>query len=200
MNFDVENENFENVLFNPFDSQNILGDENNDPDINFFNEKSEAVNSPYYNADKFNSSSRNLLKNSFSVLHINIRSMNKNFEKLREYLSHVKGHFSIIALTETRCSDNKADENSLWQLPNYRTIHQIRNSGQKGGGIALYVHNSLNYKTPKNKNIDNNDIECLNIEIVSKASKNVVIFCIYRPRRGDVHKFLSEMKGHIIKN
>ena len=90
MNFDVENENFENVLFNPFDSQNMLGDENNDPDINFFNEKSEAVNSPYYNVDKFNSS-RNLLKNSFSVLDINIRSINKNFEKLREYLSHVKG-------------------------------------------------------------------------------------------------------------
>ena len=157
MNFDVENENFEIMLFNPFDSKNILSDENYDPDINFFNEKSEAVNSPYYNVDKFNSSSRSLLKNSFSVLHINIRSMNKNFEKLREYLSHVKGHFSIIALTETRCSDNKADENSLWQLPNYRTIHQIRNSGQKGGGIALYVHNSLNYKIPKNKNINNND-------------------------------------------
>ena len=91
-----------------------MGDENNDPDINFFNEKSEAVNSPYYNADKFNSSSRNLLKNSFSVLHINIRSMNKNFEKLHEYLSHVKGNFSIKVLTETWCSDNKADKNSLF--------------------------------------------------------------------------------------
>ena len=150
--------------------------------------------------DEFNSSSQNLLKNSLSVLHINIRSMNKNFEKLREYLSHVKGNFSIIALTEARCSDNKADENSLWQLPDYTTIHQIRNSGQKGGGITLYVHNSLNYKIPKNENVDNNDIECLNIEIVSKASKNVVISCIYRPRRGDAHKLLDEMKGHIIKN
>ena len=82
MNFDVENENFEIMLFNPFDSKNILSDENYDPDINFFNEKSEAVNSPYYNVDKFNSSSQNLLKNSFSVLHINIRSMNNNSEKL----------------------------------------------------------------------------------------------------------------------
>ena len=62
MNFDVENENFENMLFNSFDSKNILSDENNDPDLNFFNEKSEAVNSPYYNVDKFNSSSQNLLK------------------------------------------------------------------------------------------------------------------------------------------
>ena len=71
MNFDVENENFENILVNPFDSQNNLSDENNDPDINFFNEKYEAVNLPYYNVYKFNSSSQNFLKISFSVLHIN---------------------------------------------------------------------------------------------------------------------------------
>ena len=50
------------------------------------------------------------------------------------------------------------------------------------------------------KNINNNDIECLNIETASKASKNVTIPCIYRPSRGDAHKFLDEMKGHIIKN
>ena len=92
------------------------------------------------------------------------------------------------------------DKNSLWQLPNCTGIHQIRNSGQKERGIALYVHNSLNYKIPKNKNINNNDIECLNIEIVSKTYKNVIISCIYRPPKDEAHKFLDEMKGHIIKN
>ena len=84
--------------------------------------------------------------------------MNKSFEKLRDYLSHVKRNFSIIALTETWCSDDKADKNSLWQLPNYAATHQITNSGQKRGGIASYVHNSLNYEIPKNKNINNDDI------------------------------------------
>ena len=91
MNFVVENENLKKILFNHFDSQNILNDENNDPDINFLNAKSGAINSPYYNVDKFNSSSQNFLKNSSSVLHINIRSMNKIFEKLLEYLPHIKG-------------------------------------------------------------------------------------------------------------
>ena len=149
---------------------------------------------------KFNFSSQNLLKNSLSVLHINIGSLNKKFEKLREHLSYVKGNFRIIALTETWCSDDKEDKNLLWQLPNYTAIHQIRNSGQKGEGITLYVHNSLNYKIPKNKNINNNDIEYLNIEIVTKTSKNVIVSCILRHSRGDAHKFLDEMKGHIIKN
>ena len=68
MNFDVENENFKNIFFNLLDAQIILNDDNNSPDINFFNKKSEAVNQPYYNMDKFNSSSQNLLKNSFYVL------------------------------------------------------------------------------------------------------------------------------------
>ena len=114
MSFYVENKNFENIVFDLFDSQNVLRDENNDLDVNFFNKKSEVVNSPYYNVDKFNSSSQNLLKNSFSILNINIRSTNKNFEKLHEYLSHVKGNFSIKALTETWCSDDKADKNLLF--------------------------------------------------------------------------------------
>ena len=90
-----------------------MSDENNDPDINVFNEKSEAVNSPYYSVDKCNSYSENLLKNLFSVLRINIRSMDKYFEKLCEHLSHVKENFSIIALIETCYSNDKADKNSL---------------------------------------------------------------------------------------
>ena len=84
-----------------------MSDENNDPDINFFNEKSETVNSPYYNVHKFNSYSQNPVKNSFTVLHVNIRSINKKSETLHEYLSHINGNFSIIALIETCCSDDK---------------------------------------------------------------------------------------------
>ena len=43
--------------------------------------------------------------------------MNKYFEKLCEYLSHVKGNFSIIALTEKWYCDDKANKTSLWRLP-----------------------------------------------------------------------------------
>ena len=36
-------ESFKNKLFNPFDFQQIMDDEGNDPDLNFFNDHSEAV-------------------------------------------------------------------------------------------------------------------------------------------------------------
>ena len=67
---------------------------------------------PYFSKDEFNSSSEKLLQNSFSILHINIRSLNKNFKKLRKYLSLVKRDFNVVALTETWCNDEKAAENS----------------------------------------------------------------------------------------
>ena len=175
-------------------------DEGNDPDINFFNDKSETVDTPYFNADEFNSSSDKLLKNSFSILHINIRSLNKNFEKLREYLCLVKRDFSVAYLTETWCNDEKATQNSLLQLPNYTPIHQIRKNGQRGGGVVLYVHNSLNFKILKKQSINSNDLECSCIEIFRKNAKNIIVSCIYQPPRGDSHKFLEEIKTLICKN
>ena len=93
---------FEKQVFNPFDFQKVLIDEGNDPDINFFNDKSETVDTPYFSVDQFNSSSDKLFKNSFSILHINIRSLNKNFEKLREYLSLVK-EISVLRLLQRHC-------------------------------------------------------------------------------------------------
>ena len=106
-------ESFENKSFNLLDFQQIMDDEGNDSDLNFFNDDSEAVSWPYYTIDEFSCVSNSLLENSFSILQINIRSMNKNFEKLQEYLNVVKGKFSIIALTETWCNDDRADKNSV---------------------------------------------------------------------------------------
>ena len=52
---------FEKQIFNPFDFQIVLIDEVNDPDINFFKDKSEIVDSSYFSIDEFNSTSEELL-------------------------------------------------------------------------------------------------------------------------------------------
>ena len=48
---------FKKHIFNPFDFQKVFIYGSNDPDINFLNEESEAVDSPYFSVDEFNSSS-----------------------------------------------------------------------------------------------------------------------------------------------
>ena len=44
-------------------------------------------------------------ENYFSVLHVNIRSISKNFEKLKDLLANVNLKFKIICLKETWCKD-----------------------------------------------------------------------------------------------
>ena len=88
-------------IFNPFDFQYILNNDDNDPDINFFNNKYDAVNSPYFSLAEVPCKVEKLLENSFSVYHINIRSLKKHFDKLLEFLSIRKNEFDIIAISET---------------------------------------------------------------------------------------------------
>ena len=64
-------------IFNPFDFQYILNNDDNDPDINFFNNKYDAVNSPYFSLAEVPCKVEKLLENLLSKYHINIRSLKK---------------------------------------------------------------------------------------------------------------------------
>ena len=95
------------------DFQYILNNDDNDTDINFFNDKYDAVNLPYFSLAEVPCKVEKLLENSFSVYHINIRSLNKNFDKLLEFLSIMNNEFDITAISETWCNDDNININSL---------------------------------------------------------------------------------------
>ena len=120
--------------------------------------------------------------------------MNKNFEILQEYLNVVKGKFSIIALIEKWFNDDRADKNSVWQISNYAPINQIRQTEQKEGSIALFVHNNFDFKIIKRGNICNDDIECRTVEILRNKDKNIIFSCIYRRPIGNSQFFWIILK------
>ena len=103
-----KNNNFENLIFDSFlNQENILTNNSFDPDSNFFNENIfQTLNANYFSEEeaKFKLSSQTN-KLSFSILHLNIRSMNKNFENFKLFLSTCAHEFSMICLTETWNSD-----------------------------------------------------------------------------------------------
>ena len=115
---------FENLKFNPFHlNNNILLNNLTDPDVNLFNEN-QNMDTPYLDINEaknklgsFNDS------NSFHILHLNIRSLNKNFEKLKLLLAQLSHNFSIICLTETWCTNDSFINSSNFQLPNYNSAH-----------------------------------------------------------------------------
>ena len=86
-------------------------------------------------------------------------------------------------------SDHEVSNNSLYQLKNYELIHQERNTGLKGGGVCIYVHNSVNYKVMHDRSFCNNDVESLCIEILNKSTKNLILCVTYRPPAGQANTF-----------
>ena len=118
------------------------------------------------------------------MLYLNIRRLNKNIDDFREFLASFKGSFSVIVLTESWC-DETAINNSLLNLENYNSVHQTR-KGKKGGGICIYIHNNLDFKTRNDIDKFDDDLETSSIEIVNSKSKNFIITGIYRPPKSDV--------------
>ena len=82
--------------------------------------------------------------------HINIRSLNKTFERLLEFSSIMKNEFDVIAISETWCNDDSINVNSIYQIPDYSLTHQIRKIGNKGGRLALNIQKTITFKTLKN--------------------------------------------------
>ena len=101
-------ENFGNLKFDPFESKDVLLDDSNDPDKIFYN-NIQAVDTQYYLPSELLSLSEKFRINSenFSVIHLNIRSAKKNFEKLKDFLSQKGSFFKVLCVTETWFHDRK---------------------------------------------------------------------------------------------
>ena len=70
-NQDKTFENFESNFF-PFES--VLSSDSTDSDKNIFNDKLQKIYSPYFSVGNFIAISKQLNKDNFSILHLNIRS------------------------------------------------------------------------------------------------------------------------------
>ena len=99
--------------------------------------------------------------------------MQKNFDSLLILLIALKFEFKVICITKTWYSDNSMNHN-LFELPWYKSIHQVRRAG-KGGGIAVCLHESLTFNIRHDLSVNNANIEALCIEIINKKSKNILI-------------------------
>ena len=116
-------ENFENLKFHPFESKDSLLDDSNDSDKIFYN-NIQAVGRHYYLPSEllFLSEKLHINSENFAMIHLNIRSSEKNFEKLKDFLSQTGSFFKVLCLTETWLI-HRNSESSLYQLPQYTAIY-----------------------------------------------------------------------------
>ena len=79
------------------------------------------------------------------------------------------------------------------ELPNYKSIHQVRNY-RKGGGVSIYVNKSLNFKLRPDLSIKSWYVESLSIEILFYKEWNTLINVLYRPPKGVIEPFERFLK------
>ena len=166
-------EYFENQTFNVFNTENLLLNDSFDPDSNFSNTHG-FTNTTYFTRKSLKAMIKENNGISFSVLHLNIRSLNKNFESLKNLLVEINFCFEVICITESWCSDDPHTNNN-YQLPNYVSIHQGRKNGKTGSFITIFIHKGLIYNIRHDLSVNDEDTEVLCLEIINQKSNKIFI-------------------------
>lgn len=191
--YDDINDRVKDLSFNPFDfnDNDIAIDSSVDPDLNFFGMQSNQLSScNYFVEDQFNHKiAKSHNKDNFSLFHINIRSLNRNFEDLQNYLGLLNINFTTIALTETWLKDSQ--DSSYFAISGYNFEHKNR-TNKLGGGVGLFIKSGVSYRIREDLPSMIN-AESLFIEISTRYGKNIVIGVIYRPPDSNIDHFLTEL-------
>ena len=161
------------MSYNPFIVNDNFFNSESDPYINFYSDIS-PLDTKCFNPNEIREGFECLCKNGFSVLHVNIRSINKNFETFKNFYSKLNCTFSVICFSETWATDNSICNDSNFQIENYTVLHQVRESG-RGGRLSIYMHKETYFKPRTDLFINSNDVESLSIEIQHKKNKKYFI-------------------------
>ena len=109
--------------------------------------------------------------------------------------------FTVIALTETWFNDVNCDRHNIEQ---YELIETHRTT-RKGGGVALFVRKTVDYKPRTDLDLFNEFIEGKFIEIDRNSfdnSKAIIVGLIYRPPNTDIYecnKCISTIQSQITR-
>ena len=159
-----------------------------DPDDNF-----QQLNSSceYYIEDQFKEMLRKKSRTAnskLSVLHLNIRSINKNFSELTDLLQTVDYQFHVIGLSETWLNDYSHSVS----VEGYDFVHSHRKNRQ-GGGVGLYLASSFDYKVRQNLKFENSETtDSLFVEVTVPKGKNIIIGVVYRAPDNNLTTFVKD--------
>ena len=77
-------------------------------------------------------------------------------------------------------------------------MHQTRKN-RRGGGLCIFLLESLSYKVRDDITVNSSAIECLCVEIFNKNSKSIVLNLAYRPPNDDPNEIENHFKNILSK-
>ena len=108
-------------------------------------------------------------KNNFSVLHMNIKSLNKNFPEIENMLIELNEYPDVIALTEIKIKESGTQVN---RVLNYFTVHNDTKTSP--GGLGIYIKSNICFKLRQDLEIKCREYESIGIEIVQNGKINII--------------------------
>ena len=119
-------------------------------------------------------------KNNLKKLRIGFFNVFHLPNKVDEIGIHLKkaAPFHIFGLNETRLKDYHDD--SILRIPNYIIHRRDSNPSLKHTGVAAYVHNSIQHLVRRRKDLEDDSIECLWLEIKEQNRRPHLIGIVYR--------------------
>jgi hypothetical protein len=171
-----------------FNLQSVLNDDEDENRV--------IMESPYVETDELSSYLKNIESN-FSVLSLNIQSLNAKFNPLLAILNDLQENnlmFDAICLQETWIASSPPDF-SMFNIPCYSTI-PLSASISSHSGLVIYLHEKHQYSMCE---FDYNKAiwEGLFIKVFGKYIRNkICLGNIYRqPREQNIDDFLKDLKS-----
>ena len=169
------------MIFNPFKYQNDIID----------NDVTNAVNSKcmYVTPEELRA---NLTSesNNFSILNVNIRSLNTNFERLKQHMKTTNHEYRIIGLSETHLKDKPTE---YYNLSGYRySLEYTNRTRYEKGGVCMYISQNVKYKLKNDLCKATPNYESCLIEIDQEEGKNIIVGVLYRAHTS-IDNFITDI-------
>lgn len=123
------------------------------------------------------------------ILHINVRSLNANYNKLRIFIDCLKTKPCVIVCTET------------WYLNYYKylalsgyKIFYNNSNINKSDGVVVYIEDSVNEST---KIIEIGKLKIVNTLIKLNNNSNLELSVVYRSHDIPTLEFIMNLKNHL---
>ena len=133
-------------------------------------------------------------KNKISILNINIRSLNKNFEKLEILISQLNFRPTIISVNETWLEKDKP---FLYSLQGYDFLSKPGTC--RAGGTSIFIKSEINYKLLEHFNMNLTNCEDLWIEVTLSFNNKFIFGSIYRHPTYNITDFQDKLIKNIEK-
>jgi Reverse transcriptase (RNA-dependent DNA polymerase)/Endonuclease/Exonuclease/phosphatase family len=130
----------------------------------------------------------------FRVLHVNSRSLQKNYGELLNLIHIAETNFDIVAVTETWLTDQN---DQLYQIPGYNFVN-IHRTGKVGGGVGIYIESSYSYKVLVEYSIMLPYLESLFIEVQCVGNIKIIVGVVYRPPNSNFPDCLIKLEDILI--